>query len=192
MQKTHGRAEDYNAINVSDFYKAGVFTHGYIGGWQWGNGKSSISINTSEKQLTLSYGSNGKSFNYPIQIDSTPCNYGGVRYWFKCPRCNGRVGKLYIDGNLLFECRKCKKLNYATQQDNKLDSTRLVMYRIREKLKWQYDSAWMQPWHRIKPKGMHYSTFDKLVARHDDLEAKTNRYCMASFKSFMDKHGFDY
>ena len=188
MQKTHGRVEDYNSLNISLLKKWGVLVDGYIGGVQWNNGKSRIAIKTVKQQLILSYIANGTPFNYPVQIDSTPCNYGGVRYWLECPNCHKRVGKLYIAGNLLFECRKCQNLNYTTQQDTKLGSITTVIYRLRNKLDWEYENILMPRYKQIKPKGMHQTTFDRLVARHDYLHWKRNRMCMESFKAFTKRY----
>ena len=41
-----------------------------------------------------------------VQLTTTPCNYGGERYWFLCPLCYGRVGALYLRrGDVRFACR---------------------------------------------------------------------------------------
>src|SRR5215216_7401029 len=50
--------------------------------------------------LELSYTvtlSNGRESPqcYPVRLSTTPCTYGGVRYWFHCPLCGARAGKLY-------------------------------------------------------------------------------------------------
>lgn len=55
-----------------------------------------------------------------IQVATTPCNYGGVRYWFICGSCYGNVGILYFTGKC-WECRKCGNLVYASQQGTKTD-----------------------------------------------------------------------
>ncbi len=48
-----------------------------------------------------------------INLTSTKCNYGGVRYWFKCPQCSKRVGTLYRKPlTSLFLCRLCQNLTY--------------------------------------------------------------------------------
>ena len=62
------------------------------------------------------------------------------------------------------------------------------MYKIRNKLQWQYETAYMNAWQRIKPKGMHHTTYNNLMLKHDQLEEKANRYCIASFKSFMNRY----
>lgn len=61
--------------------------------------------------------------DYKIQLTTTPCNFGGQRYWFICPLikndipCNCRVGVLYAAGKYL-GCRKCHDLAYLTQQED--------------------------------------------------------------------------
>lgn len=55
-----------------------------------------------------------------IQVTTTPCNYGGVRYWFICGSCYEKVGVLYFTGKC-WECRKCGNLVYSSQQGTKTD-----------------------------------------------------------------------
>jgi hypothetical protein len=61
-----------------------------------------------------------KDFDYKIPLTSTPCRYGGKRYWFICPwykngkYCGRRVGTLYKDGDY-FACRHCYELTYASR-----------------------------------------------------------------------------
>ena len=64
-----------------------------------------------------------------IQITTTPCTYGGVRYWFLCPAvvdgvlCEDRVERLYLPpGAQVFGCRQCYGLTYEScQQSHKYD-----------------------------------------------------------------------
>ncbi|OGN26035.1 MAG: hypothetical protein A2925_04885 [Candidatus Yanofskybacteria bacterium RIFCSPLOWO2_01_FULL_44_22] len=69
------------------------------------------------------YWSKEKSdMNYEIQLESTPCRYGGKRYWFICPLtkngryCGRRVGVLYCLGKW-FGCRHCGEIAYAKQME---------------------------------------------------------------------------
>ena len=51
-----------------------------------------------------------------IPLITTPCNFGGVRYWFECPDCWSRVGVLYLPrGNVYFRCRHCYNLSYHSR-----------------------------------------------------------------------------
>jgi len=61
-----------------------------------------------------------KSFDYFVDLETTPCNYGGKRWWFLCPSCNRRCRVLYntISTNI-FACRLCHNLTYESQQKGK-------------------------------------------------------------------------
>lgn len=60
------------------------------------------------------------TIRYPIV--STPCNYGGKRYWFICPiynhgrYCGRRVAALYLGGGSDYmACRHCYNLTYRSR-----------------------------------------------------------------------------
>jgi hypothetical protein len=92
----------------------------------WG-GENSVSINVSVSDLADCYirfiyarTEGGNDFDYKVPITTTPCRYGGVRYWFKCSLsrdgvyCGRRVGILYKVGDY-FGCRHCYNLTYASR-----------------------------------------------------------------------------
>ncbi len=59
--------------------------------------------------------------NQDIGITYTKCNFGGQRFWFVCPMCNGRIGVLYknpISEAIL--CRKCHGLSYMKSTFHKM------------------------------------------------------------------------
>jgi hypothetical protein len=63
---------------------------------------------------------------YNVELEATPCNFGGIRYWFVCPllrdgiACKGRVGKLYLPPNeTYFGCRSCYNLTYRSQKERR-------------------------------------------------------------------------
>lgn len=115
--------------------------HGYLdGGWRCGSikwtyvlsgNKSSIGFNVNiggdeddyiKLQYTYTNKWSGKkeSLDYKVRLTTTPCNYGGVRYWFVCPLtkdgqyCGRRVGVIYNIGKW-FGCRHCGDICYANQ-----------------------------------------------------------------------------
>ena len=51
-----------------------------------------------------------------VYLHSTPLHFGGVRWWFSCPRCWRRCAKLYLRGSL-FGCRVCLNLTYESCQE---------------------------------------------------------------------------
>lgn len=54
-----------------------------------------------------------------IQLTTTPCHFGGVRYWFNCKFCNRRAGVLYLEGSSEFTCRHCINLTYQSRNEDK-------------------------------------------------------------------------
>jgi len=106
--------------------------------WTYGNeNESSISfivstniLNTIDNNyIKLSYTQTNRetaekeNMDYKIQLTTTPCNYGGVRYWFICPLykngkyCGRRVGVLFSIGKW-FGCRHCGEITYALQMES--------------------------------------------------------------------------
>jgi hypothetical protein len=75
------------------------------------------STSTSTKEAT--------KLDYKAELVTTPCNLGGVRYWFICPLitngrvCGRRVSKLYLAaGSKYFGCRHCHNLTYVSCQEH--------------------------------------------------------------------------
>ncbi len=62
-----------------------------------------------------------EKYDYKIQLAKTRCNFGNVRYWFLCPRCGYRAGKLYRRplGEMYF-CRKCNDLTYDSRNESSI------------------------------------------------------------------------
>lgn len=65
---------------------------------------------------------NSKDLDYKIRLITTPCNYGGKRYWFICPlsingkTCLKKVGVLYKPYYAdYFGCRHCYNLTYNSR-----------------------------------------------------------------------------
>ncbi len=66
-------------------------------------------------------------YDYKISLTTTPCNFGGVRYWFICPLsvngvyCGRRTGMLYLaSGGHYFGCRHCYNLSYVSRNESHL------------------------------------------------------------------------
>ena len=117
--------------------------------------------------IDVNYSYRGKAHSYSIRLDKTPCNYGGYRYWFRCPSCSKRVSVLYCAGT--YVCRHCLSVPYGSQLQQPIDRLFSRADAIRQRLGWKSGVA-----HGIgtKPKGMHHSTYDRLVNEHDRLTAK--------------------
>lgn len=124
---------------------------GYFGRWtggsitwtnNWSGNQSSVWLDMCLKgsYLSLSYSlgtsSGTRDFHYKVRLETTPCFFGGIRYWFVCPlsvkdaSCNRRVGILYLGGEY-FGCRHCYDLAYPSQNLNRHSSV-LTLFRVLE------------------------------------------------------------
>jgi hypothetical protein len=84
-----------------------------------------LTIGTIAGTLRLMYSikSSNAELDYPVQLVTTPCRLGGLRWWFVCPlttngvKCGRRVRKLYLSGKY-FGCRHCHNLAYRSSQES--------------------------------------------------------------------------
>ncbi len=107
--------------------------------------------------LVLDYSANGEPIRQAIDIVWTACHYGNKRPWFECPICHRRAGRIFYR-SWRFACRRCQKLCYASQ----LEKVRQRGLGLSHKLydRFESDKDWI-----YKPKGMHWKTFDRILAR---------------------------
>lgn len=132
---------------------------------------ASIGYVTGIDELTLSirhskFGSEWKTVRCHVSLEWTPCNYGGQRAWFRCPAdgCGRRVALLYLGNYGRFVCRHCNKLAYRSQRVTDEGRVLGIANKIRKQLAWTPGVA---RGHGLKPKGMHWRTFERLIARYD-------------------------
>ena len=134
-------AEQSNSLSIFWLKKQKGFVPKQFGGgircgtvnWTFGLSKNSISYTTTittgeEDNIRLYYthtdrlSGEKEELDYKIPLATTPCNYGGVRYWFICPLykngqyCGRRVGVIYSVGKY-FGCRHCGEIAYAKQME---------------------------------------------------------------------------
>lgn len=125
------KKHDY--LNKDYSYRSGGIT------WSYGysENKNSISFSvvkdnygTPEERayINLRYTNTNRAsgekndMNYKIELTTTPCRYGGKRYWFICPLskngipCRRRVGVIFNIGKW-FGCRHCGDIAYAKQME---------------------------------------------------------------------------
>lgn len=108
-------ADNLVKIDIPTIYRLGVRWNGSMG---WRNGvQIDVFTGIHEQHLVrLKYG----EFECDIPLVTTPCNYGGIRYWFECLYCERRVGAIYLRADR-FACRHCQFLTY----ERKLESRKL-------------------------------------------------------------------
>ncbi|MFH1253153.1 MAG: hypothetical protein V1664_02370 [Candidatus Uhrbacteria bacterium] len=128
-------AERTKSFSIFWLKKNGCFNGGLERGdieWVNNNDKNSITfyIMTKNKflgdniklQYTFTNQKTGEKedIDCEIELTTTPCNYGGKRYWFVCPLvenekiCGRRVGVLFLIDKQ-FGCRHCGNFAYDAQ-----------------------------------------------------------------------------
>lgn len=118
-------------------------------------------INTEKQTMQLN--------QQRVKLTTTPCNYGGKRWWFICPSCERRCAKLYW-GNT-WACQQCLNLKYYSQQATtgncwtwywKAEKVAIQIdpsFRITDALAAAHASWWDFP---ERPKGMHWNTYERM------------------------------
>jgi hypothetical protein len=166
------RCESHRAIDVREWQRAKLLDDvGAIFMWRLIQDGFGIQVNVCADDLMLSYTtSSGERHFEVIELTRTLCHYGGTRAWFHCPGCNRRTAKLYLRRER-FLCRLCHGLRYRSQLWGGNDRPRLSAQGIRAKLGGPIGIALPFP---LKPKGMHWRTFER-------MKAECQRYEMRAF-----------
>lgn len=108
-----------------------------------------------------------EAIKLPVALSSTPCRYGGKRYYFLCPGLNcGRRCEVLYSADKYFVCRKCAGLIYDSQKGSKLDQIIEAKHKLGKRIFENYEHG--EGWG--KKKGMHWKTFHLLHAKYQALE----------------------
>ena len=161
-------------IYIGDIPKEKLLHQGIVSVINWSNGGQSeggVSIYGGDEFITLKY-TVTKNDHEPdhieqrINITHTACHLGGSRPWFSCPDCECRAGVLINTGQL-FSCRKCCELPYKSQMESDTDRAARRIRKVQKRLG-------NPDWYNVldvrfpKPLGMHWRTYDRIVARAGD------------------------
>lgn len=141
---------------------------------------------TQPDSLAVRYSYRGKQHSYTIHLSTTAPHYGGSRYWFNCPSCSKRVSVLYCAG--LYVCRHCLSVPYSSQLQQPIDRLFSRVEAIRARLSWR---AGIAHGYGAKPKGMHHSTYDRLLTEHDKLVQKICGVSMAMIEKIKGKASYN-
>lgn len=166
--------DDYRTLDVRRWAREGMLRPGYQGGWHWtrdGETVASIQMRAEQGRVILTYrhrhaGKDWQDEHYPVRLAWTPCPFGGQRPWFRCPAlgCGRRVAILYCGG--IFACRHCHQLAYASAREDVGGRATRRADRLRARLGW---APGILNGKGDKPKGMHWRTFNRLHAEHNDF-----------------------
>lgn len=175
--------DQMHALDIRKLHRKGLLTPGGSFTWQWtrrGNVIATIGgIVDTTTSLTLHYrtrrhGGEWQDRRYQVMIEWTPCNYGGTRPWWLCPRCGRRVAVLW--GDSFYACRHCQQINYESTRTAESSKPFERADKLRRRLGWCAGVANDQG---DKPKGMHARTYLRLLN-------ELNAHSMAALQSTED------
>jgi hypothetical protein len=163
--------EGYRRLDVRKLQRERMLDSPNSFGWVWtcndepiGN----INIKSASDFITLDYrfrqGSYGEwvPMSYVVKLERTPCHFGGVRVWFRCPSvsCGRRVAVLY--GAKYFVCRRCYRLAYPCQRESISDRATRRAFALRSRVcEW---GGLFDPLFRRK--GLHRKTFERIKQKY--------------------------
>jgi hypothetical protein len=166
---TKGAVESRSSIDVRMWQRGQLLYPGNSFSCPLGE-HSSIRVQVGFGQLWLKYsiqplGEEKQSIEDPIRLTTTPCNYGGQRRWFVCPDhpFGKRVAVLYWGGKY-FRCRRCSRLAYTSQREDKMDRVLRRLQKIRMQLGVTGPPDLHSPVPR-KPPGMRKAAYARLKQR---------------------------
>jgi hypothetical protein len=182
-------AEDCRSVSVFFLKKHGYF-RGYQSGlmtWKNSFGEQTASIGVAVSTLpgddyarfqytsTDRHSGEKTEYDYKVSVTTTPCNFGGLRYWFVCPLytngiyCGRRVGTLYLaPGGKYFGCRHCYNLSYESRNESRLGRPGGLGYTL--KLECQIERLYGQIKRRTY-RGRPTRKFRRLVRMQNKLNA---------------------
>lgn len=171
-----GCTDDMRPLDVRKIHREGLLTPGNSLSWRWScNGETTATINlrVEADRVLLDYRSrsaphNGGEWewmNYAVHLAWTPCALGGMRAWWRCPGvgCGRRTAVLY--GGRVFACRQCNRLAYRSQRETEDNRATRRADTIRLRLGWE---PGILNGDGGKPKGMHWRTYWRLHAQHNE------------------------
>jgi hypothetical protein len=166
--------DDMLVLDVRSIQRRGLLKPGNTLTWRWSRQEETIAkidMRVSSEQVFLDYNSRQhnsgewEAMKYAVKLAWTPCALGGQRVWWLCPAvgCGRRVAILH--GGRVFACRRCHGLAYRSQREAADDRATRRAEKLRTKLGWE---AGILNGNSGKPKGMHWRTFLRLQASHDE------------------------
>ena len=145
-------------LDVRKMARDGVLVAGSTTTWRWSNGLlATITAREASIEVTYRYAftEGERDVQAQVWLEQTPCQFGGSRTWFGCPRCRRRVAILYLWGYP--RCRTCCRMGYPSQSEDATGRSWRRTRKIETKL-----AGGASDWNYRRPKGMRKATFERL------------------------------
>jgi hypothetical protein len=158
--------EERLSLDVRALHRAGDLRGDEIAVVRWSRGPYESSVGVTfldgDGARVFFQDHTGQAIGEHIAIEWTPCNYGGTRPWWCCPRCGGRCAIVYAHP---FVCRRCANLTYKSSRSDAFTRACDKNHGLRRRIGWA-DGEWEPP----KPKGMHWQTWERRIAECREAE----------------------
>jgi hypothetical protein len=166
------KCEQLLSLDVRRLAREGLLRPGssFARSWSYGGepaGSIGVTVGADDLRLRYTwtpYDQQPRQLDYWVAIVRTRCRYGGVRPWFRCPRCHSRRAVLYgISGDGRFGCRYCMRLAYSSEAESVGARITRRLHKLQARIGEEGE----------KPKWMRLKTFDRIC---DELERLDNQW----------------
>ncbi len=164
--------DDLRKIDLAYLRRQGCLHPGSVGSLSWsrnGSPIASVGFRSASEAITFTYHARGsgedawEEVTQLIPLARMNQHFGGERIWLVCPGCRQRCSVLY--GGRRFYCRRCVKLPYASQHEQAGDRMLRRAQAIRRRL--GGSASTLDPF-PAKPKGMRWTTYQRLQTKAED------------------------
>jgi hypothetical protein len=121
--------------------------------------------------------------HYTVPLVSTPCRFGGRRWWVICPATRRRAVNLYLpNGGRRFLSRAAYGMAYQSQREAPAGRGWRAIRKVDARLGCPegIEGGWIP-----KPKWMRWATFSRLCKRRDAAEARLDEAMIADAERFL-------
>lgn len=162
-------------LDIRYLKKRGMLHGGnHLLSWSWGGEVSSravIRVRAGESITVLcKWYDNSvgmmETLNKTINLARTACPLGGTRQWLVCPHCSRRMAVLILAAPTL-ACRHCLDLSYSSQSEDMAYRALRRRNKIADRLGFKDE---LESFMGKRPKGMHRTTFNRLVREMEDAD----------------------
>lgn len=162
-----GRPRERPHLGMFLSFAASDVAHLREGRWttlHW-RGGANVGVRGTHYGVELRYCREDDEVRLPVIVDRLPCHFGGTRSLLRCPRCDRRCRKLYLNGSW-FICRVCTRARYWTQTCSPDARMAHRIRKLQAKLAPDVDvDEYVLDWVPDRPKGMRRATYRRLADR---------------------------
>lgn len=166
-------------LDATDLKRRGLMREGRIAhlSWRGTNDQKGPSVRVigGTDTITLEYAwrrgdEPWQAHSERVALDWLPRHLGGKEVYFLCPKCAGRVKRIYGAGKR-YLCRQCHNLVHGSTQERPGNRATRKNQTLRRKIG---VGTGLGDWVGPKPKHMHQKTFERISAQIHAAEAEVH------------------